>query len=99
MKNPKYIYAFAFRNNIGEKVLDGLDIEKRFKVGGVEEIKKMADSFVEEQPEYILGMGVWSGRDQDKIRIEQKCSNKFRNDFVDEAKLENYKFKPFLRPI
>lgn len=40
-----------------------------------------------EQPGYILGLGVYSGKDQDKIRIETKCTNQFRNDFINGDKL------------
>ncbi len=36
-----------------------------------------------DQPKYILGLGSYSGVDQDKIRIETICTNQFRNEFED----------------
>lgn len=50
------------------------------------------------KPEYILGLGVYSGRDQGKIRIEKVCTNKFRNDFIEGDSLAEIKIKPYLQP-
>ncbi len=50
-----------------------------------------------DQPKYILGLGSYSGVDQDKIRIETICTNQFRNKFdgkvLKQTKL-NYLLKP-----
>jgi len=48
-----------------------------------------------DQPTYILGLGSYSGVDQDKIRIETKCSNRFRNDFVDGSQYKEIAIEPF----
>jgi hypothetical protein len=45
-----------------------------------------------------LGLGVYSGRDQDKIRIEKSCTNKFRNDFIEGDGLIEIKIIPYLKP-
>ncbi len=36
---------------------------------------------LQDQPKYILGLGSYSGIDQEKIRIETICTNLFRNDY------------------
>ncbi len=36
---------------------------------------------LQDQPKYILGLGSYSGIDQDKIRIETVCTNQFRNNY------------------
>lgn len=51
-----------------------------------------------DQSEYILGLGVYSGGDQDKIRIEKVCTNKFRNDIVEGDGLIEKKIDPYLKP-
>lgn len=54
------------------------------------------DMLLHDQPEYILGLGSYSGVDQDKIRIETLCSNQFRNDFVDSNIYTETSINPFL---
>lgn len=46
----------------------------------------------------FLGQGIYSGADQDKIRIETKCSNKFRNDFIEGNNYEELLINPYLKP-
>lgn len=50
------------------------------------------------QPPYILGLGSYSGVDQDQIRIETICTNQFRNDFIDGDQYIETAIKPFLKP-
>lgn len=49
-----------------------------------------------DQPPYILGLGSYSGVDQDQIRIETICTNQFRNDFIDNNKQIEIDIKPFV---
>lgn len=49
-----------------------------------------------DQPNYILGMGTYSGVDQDKIRIETLCTNKFRNDILYGNEYVEKKIDPYL---
>lgn len=56
---------------------------------------------VHDQPKYILGMGTYSGIDQDAIRIETITKNQFRNEAI-EKDLPNTKtilLKPFVKQI
>jgi hypothetical protein len=56
------------------------------------------DMLIHDQPQYILGLGSYSGVDQDKIRIETICSNQFRNDFIDSNHYVEAEIHPFLTP-
>ncbi|MBU0569397.1 hypothetical protein KKB40_01280 [Patescibacteria group bacterium] len=100
--NPKnQVYGFAFtKNNISVRTLYKLkNVDCCYQVFGKVSIDGYIDSFLSrEQPEYILGMGVYSGKDQDKIRIETKCTNKFRNGFMNGSQLEKIDIHPFLKP-
>ncbi|MCL5090946.1 MAG: hypothetical protein M1514_02980 [Patescibacteria group bacterium] len=51
-----------------------------------------------DQLTHILGLGSYSGIDQDKIRIETTCSNQFRNDFVEGNSYQEVKIKPLFQP-
>ena len=61
-------------------------------------LDKYLDMLIHDQPSYILGLGSYSGVDQDKIRVETICSNQFRNDFVDGDQYTEVEIKPFLQP-
>jgi pyrrolidone-carboxylate peptidase len=48
-----------------------------------------------DQPSRILGLGTYSGVDQDKIRVETVATNRFRNDSIEanapvEININNY---------
>lgn len=96
------IYGFAFgKGNVSAYTLWKLrNIDCCYQVFGEGSIDGYIDNFLmREQPGYILGLGIYSGRDQDKIRIETKCSNKFRNGFMDDGKkLIEFDINPFLEP-
>jgi pyrrolidone-carboxylate peptidase len=52
-----------------------------------------------DQPDYILGMGIYSGKDQDAIRIETVTTNKFRNDPIEKDVADDHlKINYFLKP-
>ncbi|MEA2056854.1 MAG: hypothetical protein U9O78_04110 [Patescibacteria group bacterium] len=36
-----------------------------------------------EQPDAVLGLGTYAGKDHKKIRVETRFTNKFRNDYID----------------
>ncbi len=48
-----------------------------------------------EQPDAVLGLGRYSGRDQDKIRVETRFTNRFRNDFIDDRSEKVISVEPF----
>ena len=56
------------------------------------------DLLIHDQSPYVLGLGSYSGVDQDKIRVEMICSNQFRNNFVEGDQYTEVGIKPFLQP-
>lgn len=96
------VYGFAFTdNNASTKTLYKLNsVDHRYILWG-NNIEHYLDLLLHDQPESILGLGVYSGIDQDQIRIETQVTNKFRNDPID-PKLtisEMIPLNPYLKPI
>lgn len=56
------------------------------------------DMLIHDQPEYVLGLGSYSGTDQDKVRVETICTNKFRNDLVEGDKYKQIEIELFIKP-
>ena len=61
-------------------------------------INMYLDMLIHDQPPFILGLGSYSGVDQDNIRIETICSNQFRNNFIEGDHYTETEIKPFLKP-
>ncbi len=79
----KYFSSFAFKNTIAAEVLDGIRIQpKSFLNSTITDIEAFVDTFGQDPPLYILGLGEYTGRDQNKLRIETSCTNKFRNRYI-----------------
>ncbi len=77
------VLVFAFADTIAEAVTDELSspfvVQKLLlnsSQGAIATFIKTTDFT---QFTHCIGIGVYSGRDQDKIRIESSCTNKFRN--------------------
>lgn len=71
----------CFKGNVSEKFAelfrDCCDI---YAIESSERaIEKIFDEVDFSKYEYVIGVGQYSGRDQDKIRIERTCSSQFRN--------------------
>lgn len=90
------IAAFAFENNVSEKALEKLPLDQNRKkvLSGVGSIEQYINYLKAEEPKYILGLGEYSGKDKDKIRIETVCTNKFRNLPKSKQLPINYFFEP-----
>ncbi len=91
------ILIFAFKGTIAEKVACLLDnqFDKNIVKSSVSDI----ESFIRETNftyyNYILGMGKYSGRDTNALRIETICSSKFRNS---KSKIATKPIPYFLQP-
>jgi pyrrolidone-carboxylate peptidase len=97
--NKQEIYGFAFGKTISANILYRMqNIDCCYLVFGTASIDGYLRFLTRNQPQYILGLGVYAGIDQDKIRIEEICTNKFRNDFLDCDTLKTYEINPFLKP-
>lgn len=101
------ILIFAFKNNISEDILNGIDIPNKHLLSTKSEVKFQQD--FDELPnlirtgkfEHIIGLGQYTGKDKDKIRIEQIASNHFRNNRIGQSEyleipsaLKNSNFDP-----
>lgn len=92
----KQIYGFAL-GRTGRLLYRLKNINGCYLVSS-NNLDKYLDMLIYDQPSHILGLGSYSGVDQDKIRIETICSNQFRNDFVDGDQYIEMEIKPFLQP-
>lgn len=89
------IYGFALSGGTGHILYRLKQIDCCYLVfpNNVEHYLKM---LLHDQPEYVLGLGTYSGVDQDQIRIETICTNQFRNDYVDGNEKQKVKINSFL---
>lgn len=89
---------FAFRNTIAEKVLRKISVENKFFIDSSEkDINQFVETISKFSPTYIVGLGEYFGRDQDNLRIETICTNKFKNQIADNS-LEQATISSFLMP-
>ncbi len=94
------IYGFAFtKRNISSYTLYNLTgLDRRNLLWGVKSIKQYCDILLHDQPNYILGLGIYTGRDKDKIRIEQSCSNRYRSKIIHNETELQVPINPFIQP-
>jgi len=59
-------------------------------------INHYLEMLLHDQPAFVLGLGTYSGIDQEEIRIETVRTNKFRKDYVDDMEKQNIKLNSFL---
>jgi hypothetical protein len=83
------VLVTCFRGNISEQVMEQLNDEytKVTLNSTIAGIEKFIESTDFNEYDYILAMGMYSGRDQDRIRIETECSSRFRNTGSNEEKI------------
>lgn len=76
------LYTFAFANISGQVVSKLTDTTGN-TILRPSTINQYIEELVLKQPQYILGLGEYSGKDQNLIRIETECKNQFRNNQID----------------
>lgn len=94
------ILIFAFSPTIAEKVLDRIDIkniEKRLLSSSYSAINEFVDNLDYSKFRYIIGMGVYSGRDKSQLRLETVYRNKFRNNIISKTPV-TITVMPFMQP-
>jgi pyrrolidone-carboxylate peptidase len=91
---------FGFSGNISEKIASDLEIpgSQKFIIKDSSSIAVLLDTLQSIHPKYILGLGEYSGRGQDNIRIETVCRNKFRNNVISENESSEFSIQSFLHP-
>lgn len=76
----------AFNNTIATKVLAGLSHFQTYKIGS--DFSSLTD-FVQTSntlgAKYIIGLGQYSGKDKDNLRIETQCNKNFRNNEIEKS--------------
>lgn len=76
----------AFNNTTATKVLSGLSQYHIYKIRS--DFSSLTD-FVRTSntlgAKYIIGLGQYSGKDKDNLRIETRCNKKFRNDEIEKS--------------
>ncbi len=94
------IHVFAFtRRNISCQTLYGVDgFDHRTLLWGVASIDRFVQKLLADQPDYILGMGIYGGRDREHIRIETTCFNKFRRKEIMPGAPEKLDIPYFVQP-
>jgi len=93
------IFGFLNKGNISGMVVKKLNIKDKFlipyyKKPHINGINDLINLITINNPEYILGIGSYSGIDFDSIRIETLTKNKFRNNRIGEK--DKYVISPFL---
>jgi len=89
------IYGFALSGSTGRILYRLKQIDCCYSVypNNVEHYLEM---LLHDQPPYVLGLGTYSGVDQNQIRIETICTNQFRNDYVNDNEKQKIKINSFL---
>lgn len=91
------LLVFAFKDTIAEQVANNLQIDaNRILIEStIEAIDELITSTRTNKYDCVLGMGSYSGRDRDQLRIETECSSQFRNN---KTNLERVSIPYFLQP-
>ena len=86
------IAAFAFARNISHRTLSALSVSTKLILPSrprPKDVEQLLIKLQVLQPQFILGLGQYSRRDKDKLRIETQCSSPEKVD---------YKIDSFLSP-
>lgn len=51
-----------------------------------------------DRPQYVLGLGRYTGRDKDRIRIETLCNNRYGKSFIEGDSYCTKEMKPYISP-
>lgn len=89
------IYGFALSGGTGRILYRLKQIDCCYLVYP-NNIEHYLEMLLHDQPTYVLGIGTYSGVDQNQIRIETICTNQFRNDYVDDNEKQEITINSFL---
>lgn len=81
---PNMLYAFVLTNGLG-RILYKLKAPDHCYIVWSNNSEHYLRILLHDQPDHILGMGLYSGVDQDAIRIETVTTNRFRNNPIDSS--------------
>lgn len=88
------LYSFALTSNLGRLLYQLKSSDCCYIVYG-NNIDHYLKMLLHDQPSHILGLGIYSGIDKDKIRVETITTNRFRSNPIEtyapeEIKINNY---------
>ena len=89
------IFVISFKGNVSEEVCNKLksDVKHISLKSSERELVEFIASNNLSMYDYIFGLGEYTGRDRDSIRVEKRCNTKFRNKKYRDNKIEiNYDF-------
>lgn len=94
------LYAFVLTSSLGRLLYQLKEPDCCYIVWS-NNIDHYLDLLLHDQPKFILGMGVYSGVDQDAIRIETYTINQFRNNPIefDTNSPKKLFIDPFSKPL
>lgn len=76
------LYAFSLTNSLNWIIWRLKNVDCCYSVWG-NNINSYLNMLLHDQPKYVLGMGIYTGVDQNLIRIETKTTNQFRNNPIE----------------
>jgi pyrrolidone-carboxylate peptidase len=101
MNNNKDLYLFSLNIQI-HRILSSLIKQKtnieNFYLPSIGDITSFINSVKTDKPKKIIGLGIYTGKDQDMIRIETLAKNRFRNNLIESKGLNSYLMRPFVLP-
>lgn len=90
--------AFAFAGTNSDQVLRKIThpgIEKHYLKSEMNYLEAFLDYLRMAEPDFILGMGQYSGRDKEYIRVEMLCRNKFRRAEINQGGKDEISIMPY----
>lgn len=92
-------FVFGFQGTIAEQILKNIQTRVAITTTYLPSNKEAITDFVQQTNfayyDYVIGMGSYSGRDHEAIRLETQCSNNFR---VRPATLRFHAISPSFAP-
>ncbi len=74
--------GFAFSRTSASRILQNLPLDEVLFLWPrptLAAMQKLVTTLQEKQPTHILGLGMYGGRDRNKMRVERTCTNQFHS--------------------
>lgn len=91
------ILGFALSKQTNQ-ILEVLHVDQKIFVNDPTNFLGFVSQIINLAPDYIIGLGGYSGRDRKTLRVETACTNKFRNSFVDSSALITHSLNAYIQP-
>lgn len=93
------IFGFGFQlHNVSSRTLYQIEgFEHRTLLWGVKSIDKYLEKLLKDQPQYILGLGIYTGKGKDYLHLETETVNQFKKSKIDDVIQDKLNINPFLK--